>query len=174
MSDDHDWKLLSVEELEKTEPDFFVYPRPTLEHRRTAQLGETLKVAASIERNGKWKTKGIWLQVEDVSGSPNSFRGRPMPSYHLKFGPDSDCTIEFGPEHIYRMEPREYTVWGRDDRPVIVWGNGQHGSVPMTPEEEPIDNIEPLCTFACNGWNAMKVKYAELADEKNWPAFDEL
>ena len=59
-------------------------------------------------------------------------------------------------------------------KPVIVWGNGQHGSTPVTPEEEPIENIQPLCTVALNGWQAIQTRYAELAKQNGWPDLGKL
>lgn len=175
MAKQRRWKLLEADELFKTEPEFFVYteyPKLDYQTRCSAQIGETVKVTAKIEKaDGQWKTIGIWLQVEDNSNAPGSFVGRPRPDYRLRTEPKSDGAIVFGPENIYRMEPREFTVWGQDNQPVIVWGRKQ------TPQLDGISSkdLTPLKTVSgVNGWLAFKFKYAELALENGWDEMDKL
>ncbi len=168
-----EWKLLNVDTHRLDNPDFFAYPAISLDQRESIQLGEQAKILLSLKRVDDWKTKGVWVVVERVVGA-NRFVGRPFSGYSLHFPPNQDRLIEFGPDHVYRMPPREFTIWGRDGKPQIVWGNSQSDSQPQTPDGEAIPDLEPILTVEANGWTKMKSKYASMAPEQGWPSYDEL
>ena len=164
-----EWRLLNVDQHRLDNPDFFAYPTIILAQRETVQVDEQVKILASLGWNDGWKTTAVWVVVESVLNSV-CFVGRPFAGYKLEFPSGHDRLIEFGPEHIYRMPPREFTIWGRNGQPVGVWGNGRpHGS-----DGDPILNLEPISTVAAMGWVAMQSKYAKMSLENDWPPYEDL
>jgi hypothetical protein len=166
---------LDVDALFSTRPELFPHEIPSMERRRTIFVGELVKIVTGI-REEEQLVSGKWLIVESVSiGDRLQAVGR---SWKQAYG--EDFTYTFGPENIFRMEPRWFYLWGSSSIPIALGsGDGPDGRTPAHPIDANENDI-PECTeiileFAALGRNAAADYYRNLASQSsNWPTFEDL
>jgi hypothetical protein len=167
---------IEVDRLFESRPELFSQPIPSFATRRTMFVGELVKVLTGIREDEKL-VSGKWLVIESVSRNGDDLKaiGRSWKQFHTE-----DFWYTFGPENIYRMEPRWFFLWGNDGFPIALRsGGGPDGREPVHPLDKDEQRIEGckdvLLEFAAIGWNAAKAHYNFLVKENvNWPSLDDL
>ena len=162
------FELVDVDQYFQQNPDFFHYPLLPIEQRKTVQIHESVKIVLGIVQENECRTVGRWVTVTQCLSSPLRFVGN---LGHVP-GTNSCHEICFGPENIYRMEPREFTVWGRDGVPVTYWGT--KGGHPEDSHGNPIHDLQPLCQVSANGHREFRSIYSEMAVSNQWPTLSDL
>lgn len=169
-------KPMDVDVIFNSRPQLFPHPLRSLEMRRTVFVGEKVKIFTGI-REREQLVAGRSLVVESISHTESGLQcsGR-------SWGPHDkgDVYINFGPENIYRMEPRSFFVWGSRGVPVAMrGGDGPDGRTPARPLDaqenfvEECDNV--ILEFTALGNAAAEAHYREMASSNpNWPSFEDL
>lgn len=168
--------LLDVDFLFHRRPELFPQPVPTMEKRRTVFLGELVKIAIGIRQNESL-VSGRWLIVESISDTESGPRavGRSWQPFYA-----DDSRYPFGPENIYRMEPRRFFLWGASGVPVALRsGDGSDDQIPVRPvdsKERLIDECDTvILEFCALGNLAAKAFYCELVRQHaHWPTLANL
>lgn len=169
-------KPIDVDVLFRSRPDLFPHPLRSLEMRRTVFVGEKVKVLTGI-REREQLIAGQWLVVESISHTESGLQFFGRSDWHVDKG---DLSFTFGPENIYRMEPRRFFVWGSRGVPVAVrGGDGPDGRTPARPldaQENFVERCEEvILEFTALGSAAAEAHYRELAlSNTDWPPFDDL
>ena len=167
---------IDVDVLFGTRPELFPHSIPTLEKRRTVFVGERVKIAVGI-RESERLVSGRWLIVDSISDAESGFRlvGRAWKSYYSE-----DFCYSFGPEHIYRMEPRRFYLWGSSGIPIALRsGDGPDERIPAHPldaQEQAIEECDSvILEFTALGSRAAEAHYRYLASQNaHWPSYDDL
>ncbi len=102
-------KPMDVDLLFRSRPELFPHPLRSLEMRRTVFVGEKVKILTGI-REREQLTAGRWLVVESISHTESGLQYFGRSDWHVD---KSDMSFTFGPENIYRMEPRRFFIWAR-------------------------------------------------------------
>jgi hypothetical protein len=169
-------KPIDVDVLFSSRPELFPHPLPSLEMRRTVFVGEKVKIATGI-REREQRVAGRWLVVESLSDveAPIRCSGRSWWPHD-----ESDLSFTFGPENIYRLEPRRFFIWGsRGVSVAIRSGDGPDGLNPARPLDAHENFVEEcdgvIVAFTALGVVAAEAHYRELATQNaDWPSFDRL
>jgi hypothetical protein len=167
---------IDVDNLFNLRPELFPHPIRSLEMRRTVFVGEKVKILTGI-REREQLVAGRWLVVESISHTESGLQCFGRSDWHVD---KSDLSFTFGPENIYRMEPRRFFVWGGRGVPVAMRsGDGPDGRTPARPldaQEEFVDGCENvILEFTALGNVAAEAHYREVASSNAiWPPFDEL
>lgn len=167
---------IDVDVLFNSRPALFPHPLRSLEMRRTVFVGEIVKIATGI-REREQLVAGRWLIVESVSHSESGMKifGRSWWQHD-----PSELTFTFGPESIYRMEPRKFFIWGTGGIPVAMRGgdgpDGRNPAQPLDNQENFVADCESvILEFTALGNAAAEAHYRDLANlNGDWPSFDEL
>ena len=167
---------IDVDVLFSTRPELFPHSIPTLEKRHTVFVGERVKIVNGI-RESEGIVSGRWLIVESISKTETGLRivGRAWKPYYSE-----DFCYTFGPEHIYRMEPRRFYFWGSGGIPIALRsGDGPDELIPARPldsQEQLIAGCEDVVLeFTAWGNRAAEEHYRFLWSlNANWPSFDDL
>ena len=169
-------KPVDVDVLFNSRPELFPHPLRSLEMRRTVFVGEKVKIATGI-REREQQVAGRWLVVESISHAESAIRccGRSWWPHD-----ENDLSFTFGPENIYRMEPRRFFIWGSRGVPVAMrGGDGPDGRNPARPldarENFVVECENVIFEFTALGSSAAEAHYRELAKRNtDWPSFDGL
>ena len=169
-------KPVDVDVLFNSRPELFPHPLRSLEIRRTVFVGEKVKIATGI-REREQLVAGRWLVVESISYSESAIRcfGRSWWPYD-----ENDLSFTFGPENIYRMEPRRFFIWGSRGVPVAMRGgdgpDSRNPARPLDARENFVEECESvILEFTALGSSAAEAHYRELATlNSDWPSFDGL
>lgn len=167
---------IDVDVLFSTRPELFPHSIPTLEKRQKVFIGELVKIVVGI-RESEQLVSGRWLIVESISTSESGLRivGRAWKPYY-----SDDFCYTFGPEHIYRMEPRRFYLWGSCGIPIALRsGDGPDERTPARPldsQQQLIADCEDvILEFAALGNTAAEDQYRLLASRNaDWQSFDDL
>jgi hypothetical protein len=176
MANPRGWFLQDVEQLAVTDPAFFRHPLRTAQDRAAVRLGEVVKLAVRVADEGGSLLYARWAAVTEVAqASPHCYVGRleDLSDDGLR-PPGGGDTLAFGPEHVYRLEPREFAVWGNHGVPVTMSGGDQR---PEREDGSPWPGChEIIARFrAESGWPEAMEHYARLAEANSgWPSADEL
>lgn len=167
---------IDVDQLFKARSELFPHSLPSIEKRRSVFVGEMVKIVVGV-REAEQLVDGRWLIVESISVTEAGLRATGRGG--SPFSDDGRC-FTFGPEHIYRMEPRHFYVWGSGGLPVALRaGDGPDNRTPAPPwdaHERPVSHgSEIIVEFAAAGRRGAEAHYRLLAAKNvNWPAYDEL
>lgn len=160
---------IDVDVLFSTRPELFPHSIPTLEKRQTVFVGELVKIVVGI-RESEQLVSGRWLIVESISNTETGLRvvGRAWKPYYSE-----DFCYTFGPEHIYRMEPRRFYLWGSDGIPIALRsGDGPDERTPVRPldsQEKLVAGCEDLILeFTALGNSAAEEHYRFLCSLNEW------
>lgn len=167
---------IDIDVLFRNRPELFPHSIPTLEKRRTVFVGELVKIVVGI-RESEGLVSGCWLKVESISTSESDLRvlGRAWKPYYSE-----DFSYSFGPEHIYRMEPRRFYLWGSNGIPnALRSGDGPEDQIPARPfdqhEQVLVSCEDVILEFTAPGNRAADEHYRLLASRNaGWPSFDDL
>ena len=153
-------------------PGLFPVQLPPIDDRRTIQIGERVKVLLGV-REAEQRLRGRWLIVESQlqSSAAQRFLGVDPED------PKSSC--EFGPEHVYRIEPRLFTVWGCGGQPIAVRGQASSDPAlhaPLDHDDQPLPRCgEVILRYRANGYEHARAVYQELArHHPAWPQWHDL
>lgn len=169
-------KPMDVDDLFHSCPELFPHPLRSLEMRRTVFVGEKVKILTGI-REREQLVAGRWLVVESISHTESGLQCTGRSWSHVD---GSNLFFTFGPESIYRMEPRSFFVWGSRGVPVAMRsGDGPDGRTPTRPLDAREDLVEEcedvILQFTALGSAAAEAHYRELASSNpTWPSFDDL
>jgi hypothetical protein len=169
-------KPMDVDDLFNSRPELFPHPLRSLEMRRTVFVGEKVKILTGI-REREQLVAGRWLVVESISNTESGLQCSGRSWWHVD---KSNLSFTFGPENIYRMEPRSFFVWGSREVPVAMRsGDGPDGRTPAHPldaQEKLVEECESVIVeFTALGNAAAEAHYRELASSNaNWPPFEDL
>ncbi len=169
-------KPMDVDLLFRSRPELFPHPLRSLEMRRTVFVGEKVKILTGI-REREQLTAGRWLVVESISHTESGLQYFGRSDWHVD---KSDMSFTFGPENIYRMEPRRFFIWGSRGVPVAMrGGDGPDGQTPARPldaQENIIEECEDvILEFTALGSAAAEASYREWAAlNTDWPPFENL
>ncbi|MCU0865873.1 MAG: hypothetical protein MUC36_18980 [Planctomycetes bacterium] len=151
-------------------PGLFPAPLPPIADRRTMQIGERIKVLVGI-REAEQRLRGRWYVVAA------QLQTEPQPRFLGADPEQPDSTCEFGPEHVYRIEPRLFTIWGDGGRPRAVRGQASADGAfhaPIDHDERPLAACdEVILRYRANGYRHARRRYEELR-QATWPEWDEL
>jgi hypothetical protein len=167
---------VNVDELVLERPNLFANAIPPIEDRRNIKLGERVKVLVGIREDEKL-AKGRWVIVEACQNEQarSCFVGRSDSSV----GYNDDVCIEFQPEHVYRIEPRIFTLWGEKGVPRARRSQASNDAgfhAPIDREENLLsDCSEPILRFKANGYSDAMSHFEVLAIQNpTWPSWDDL
>jgi hypothetical protein len=169
-------KPMDVDDLFNSRPELFPHPIPSPEMRRTIFVGEKVKILTGI-REGEQLVAGRWLVVESISHTESRLQCSGRSWWHVD---KRDLSFTFGPENIYRMEPRRFFIWGSRGVPVAMRsGDGPDGRTPARPLDAQENFVEEcdsvILEFTALGSAAAEAHYREMASSNaNWPPFDDL
>lgn len=169
-------KPMDVDDLFNSSPELFPHPLRSLEMRRTVFVGEKVKILTGI-REREQLVAGRWLVVGAISHTESGLQCSGRSWWHVD---KSDLSFTFGPENIYRMEPRRFFIWGSRGVPVAMRsGDGPDGRTPARPldaQENFVEECESvILEFTALGNAAAEAHYREMASSNSkWPAFDDL
>jgi hypothetical protein len=169
-------KPMDVDDLFHSRPELFPHPLRSLEMRRTVFVGEKVKILTGI-REREQLVAGRWLVVESISHTKSGLQCFGRSDWHVD---KSDLSFTFGPENIYRMEPRRFFLWGSRGTPVAMRsGDGPDGRTPARPLDAQENFVEGcqsvILEFTALGNAAAEAHYRELATSNaDWPSFDDL
>jgi hypothetical protein len=169
-------KPMDVDGLFQSRPELFPNPLPSPEMRQTVFVGEKVKILTGI-REREQLVAGRWLVVESISHTESGLQCSGRSCWPHENG---DLSFTFGPENIYRMEPRSFFVWGSRGVPVAMRsGDGPDGRTPARPldaQENFVEECEGvILEFTALGNAAAEAHYREMeASNPNWPLFDDL
>ena len=167
---------MDVDVLFTSRPELFPHPIRSLEMRRTVFVGEKVKILTGIREQAQL-IAGRWLVVESISHTESGLQFFGRSEWHVD---QSALSFNFGPENIYRMEPRRFFIWGSSGVPVAMrGGDGPDGRTPAKPldaQENFVEECESvILEFTALGYAAAEAHYRELASSNAiWPPFDEL
>jgi hypothetical protein len=169
-------KPMNVDVLFQSRPELFPRPLPSPEMRRTVVVGEKVKILTGI-REGEELVAGRWLVVESISNTESGLQ-----CFGRSWWPNDkgDLSFTFGPENIYRMEPRKFFIWGSRGIPVAMRsGDGPDGRTPARPldaQENFVEGCESvLLEFTALGNAAAEAHYrATASSNPDWPSIDDL
>ncbi len=167
---------MDVDDLFHSRPELFPHPLRSLEMRRTVFVGEKVKILTGI-REREQLVAGRWLVVESISHTESGLQcfGRSWWQHDR-----SELSFTFGPDNIYRMEPRSFFVWGSRGVPVAMRsGDGPDGRTPARPldaQENFVEECEGvILEITALGIAAAEAHYRAMASSNpNWPPFDDL
>jgi hypothetical protein len=165
------WQLATLDEVLRNSPETVVEPLRTQEDRCSIRPGELLKVAFRIEEASGVIYKRVWYTAtERIDGDPPRYKAKCGHQYREE---DVPKTIDFGPEHVYRMEGRHFSLWGAEGIPALLH-NGDEP--PRNDDGEVISECsERIMDFRANGNRHAHAIYAQLAYEKwQWPPLESL
>lgn len=168
------WSFADVERVRESDPEFFVHPLPGVEDRGTIVVGELVKVVVTATIGGSEEIYGRWMVVDQVV-SPNRIVAYLHRGHARQSKPPCDPgkPYEFGIENVYRIPPREFTLWGVDKIPNTI--NGGTSRPELSDGRLKPDCPESVYHFTANGWEAAKQRYVELqASRPEWPSLEEL
>ncbi len=132
-------KPIDVDVLFNSRPELFPHPIRSLEMRQTVFVGEKVKILTGI-REQEQLVAGRWLVVESISHTELGLEFFGRSDWHVD---KSDFSFNFGPENIYRMEPRRFFLWGSCGVPVAMrGGDGPDGRTPARPLDAQENFIE--------------------------------
>lgn len=177
MTDRYGWFLENVDELAVTNPEFFRHPVRAIQDRMAIRLGEMVKLAIHIVDEDGSRLYARWVIVTEVSQTvPVRYVGKlgPFAEDDGRRPRDGRDALTFGPEHVYRLEPREFTLWGNEGVPVTITGGNQ---LPVLEDQTPFPGCNEIIEQfrAESGWAEAMAFYAKLAETKpHWPAADDL
>ena len=169
-------KPLDVDDLWKARPSLFPHAIPTISERRSVQVGETVKIVVGI-REDEGLVRARWLTVESRNETPlgPQFVGRSWRDY------GDDLRFDFLVQHIYRMEPREFVLWGTAGIPMAMRANtrgpdGKPAAFPVDRNEHPLEDCqEVILQFKANGRAMAERHYRKLASRHTlWLPFEDL
>jgi hypothetical protein len=169
-------KPIDVDELFKSRPELFPHPLRSLAMRRTIFVGEKVKIVTGI-RERERLVAGRWLVVESITHTHSGMQVFGRSSWHHDPG---DLCFTFGPEHIYRMEPRHFFIWGSRGIPVALRGgdgpDGRNPAPPLDAQENFVGECDSvILAFTALGSSGAEKHYRNLATENaDWPSYDDL
>lgn len=167
---------IDVEALFNSRPELFPHPLRSLEMRRTVFVGEKVKILTGV-REREQLIAGRWLVVESISHTELGLQCFGRSWWHVD---NSDLSFTFGPENIYRMEPRRFFIWGSRGVPVAMRaGDGPDGRTPARPldgQENFVDDCESvILEFTALGSAAAEIHYRAMATlNTDWLQIDNL
>lgn len=164
------WLPQEIESVRQSYPELLTQPLRVGSERRSLRVGELVKIIVRIDDveciSSLYRR---WVVVKHVStDDPIRYAGDMQADPGGKMPPDGDTCIEFRPEHVYRMPPRAFTLWGDEGIPAALAGNGDR---PCDRDgNERVDCQEAICHFNALGWDAALAHYAEMAvGNPAWP-----
>lgn len=168
------WRFLDVEELAISNPEFFCHPLRSVSDRMSIRAGELVKVPVRSSVADGSELYGRFMIVHHVH-RPGRYSGRLMQGYHAhsKQPNNLEETHEFTAANIYRLPPREFTLWGSHSVPCTIYGGAGR---PRLDD----GSLKPGCPdsivhFKACGWDEAIQHYTILRkSHPDWPSFEEL
>ena len=165
-----EWIPQEVEAVMKSHPEQIVHPIPGYGDRCSLLVGELVKIIVRVDdADDSSSLYRRWVVIHSIGpGEPPQYIGDLQSGPGGRMPPNGSTTIEFGPNHVYRMPPRTFTLWGNTDTPVRIAGNRSRPCDPDGNELHDCGNV--ILEFNALGWDAALAHYSKLAKSRpHWP-----